>query len=241
MCQETQRNWTSWCCTVKKYDNPLRLFTSIAFQLTTALPDYHAAVIERISKDRSLVEKKIPFQFGSLIVEPIQELEKQGKRVQPKAVFIDGLDECAGKDEQAEIIKIIASSVRERSTPFHWTIFSRAEPRIVLTFNQDSIAFVTHSIELPISCEADGEIEMYLRDGFKNILEQQDFPELSSSWPTDNDIWTLVKAAADLFAHPAAVLCHVAYPADSQFRERLQFVLDSLSDAGKQGSTSPFS
>jgi len=33
----------------------------------------------------------------------------------------------------------------------------------------------------------------------------------------------------------------VAYPADSQFRERLQFVLDSLSDAGKQGSTSPFS
>ena len=241
MRRETQRNWTSWYCTVKKHDNPLRLFTSIAFQLTTALPDYHAAVIERISKDRSLVEKKIPFQFGSLIVEPIQELEKQQKRVQPKAVFIDGLDECAGKDEQAEIIKIIASSVRERSTPFHWTIFSRAEPRIVLTFNQDSIAFVTHSIELPISCEADGEIEMYLRDGFKNILEQQDFLELSSSWPTDNDIWTLVKAAAGLFAHPAAVLRHVAYPADSQFRERLQFVLDSLSDAGKQGSTSPFS
>jgi len=221
--------------TVKKYDNPLRLFTSIAFQLTTALPDYHAAVNERISKDRSLVEKKMPSQFGSLIVEPIQELEKQGKRVQAKAVFIDGLDECAGRDEQAEIIKIIASSVRERSTPFYWVIFSRAEPRIILTFNQDSIASVTHSVELPISREADGEIEMYLRGGFKNILEQQDFPELSSSWPTDNDIWILVKAAAGLFAHPAAVLRHVAYPADSQFRERLQFVLDSLSDAGKQG------
>ena len=177
----------------------------------------------------------MPSQFGSLIVEPIQELEKQGKRVQAKAVFIDGLDECAGRDEQAEIIKIIASSVRERSTPFYWVIFSRAEPRIILTFNQDSIASVTHSVELPISREADGEIEMYLRGGFKNILEQQDFPELSSSWPTDNDIWILVKAAAGLFAHPAAVLRHVAYPADSQFRERLQFVLDSLSDAGKQG------
>jgi len=58
--------------TFKKYDNPLHLFTSIAFQLTTALPDYHAAVSERISKDRSLVGKKISAQFRSLIVEPLQ-------------------------------------------------------------------------------------------------------------------------------------------------------------------------
>ena len=113
--------------------NPLRLFTSIAYQLTTALPDYRAAVDDRISKDKSLVEKKMPSQFGSLIVEPIQELQKQGKRIQAKAIFIDGLDECASKDAQAEIIEIIASSVRERSTPFHLAIFSRAEPRIDLT------------------------------------------------------------------------------------------------------------
>ena len=224
--------------TVNKHTNPSRLFTSIAYQLATALSDYRAALDERISKDKSLVEKKIPFQFGSLIVEPIQELEKQGKRIQPKAIFIDGLDECASKDAQAEIIKIIASSVRERSTPFHWAIFSRAEPRIVSTFKQDNIASVIHSVELPISREADNEIEMYLRGGFKNILEQQDSPQLSSSWPTDNDIWTLVKAAAGLFAHPAAVLRHVAYPPDSQFCERLQSVLATLSDAGKQGSTS---
>jgi len=239
--KETGHLGAAFFFTVKKYNNPSRLFTSIAYQLATALSDYRAALDERISKDKSLVEKKIPFQFGSLIVEPIQELEKQGKRVPPKAIFIDGLDECAGKDAQAEIIKIIASSVRERSTPFHWAIFSRAEPRIVSTFKQDNIASVIHSVELPISREADNEIEMYLRGEFKNILEQQDFPQLSSSWPTDNDIWILVKAAAGLFAHPAAVLRHVAYPADSQFRERLQFVLDSLSDAGKQGSTSPFS
>ena len=58
--------------TFKRYDNPLRLFTSIAFQLTTVLPDYHDAVNERISKDRSLVGKKISAQFRSLIVEPLQ-------------------------------------------------------------------------------------------------------------------------------------------------------------------------
>jgi len=39
-------------------------------------------------------------------------LWKQGKRVQPKAIFIDGPDQCANGDAQAEIIEIIASSVR---------------------------------------------------------------------------------------------------------------------------------
>jgi len=216
------------------------LFTSIAYQLTTALPDYHAAVDERISKDKSLTEKKMPSQFRSLIVESLLELEKQGKRVQPKAVFIDGLDECAGGDAQAEIIKIIASSVMEGSTPFHWAIFSRAEPCIMSTFKQDNIASVIHSVELPISREANGEIELYLRSGFKNILQKQNFTQLLSSWPTDNDIRTLVDAAAGLFAHPAAVLRYVTYPQDSQFRERLQSVLDALSDAGRQPSIYPF-
>ena len=63
----------------------------------------------------------------------------------------------------------------------------------------------------------------------------------ASSWPADNDIKTLVDAADGLFAHPSAVLRHVAYPRDCQFRERLQFVLDALSQPGNHAFTSPFS
>ena len=225
--KETGHLGAAFFFAVNRHSDPSRLFTSIACQLATALPDYHAVVDERISKDKSLVGKKMTFQFRSLIAEPIKELGEQGKRVHPKAIFIDGLDECAGGDAQAEIIEIIASSVRERSTPFHWAIFSRAEPRIVSTFKQDSIASVTRSVELPISREADGEIEMYLRGEFKNILEQRGFLRLLSSWPAENDIRMLVDAADGLFARPAAVLRHVAYPPDSQFRERLQSVLDT--------------
>ena len=198
--------------TVKGHNSSLRLFTTIAYQLSTTLPDYRVVVDERISKDKTLVEKKISSQFESLIVEPLHELQKQGKVIRPKAVFIDGLDECAGEDAQAEIIKMIASSVRNGSTPFRWAIFSRAESRIVSTFKQDIVASVTHSVELPISRDADGEIEMYLRGEFQSILEHRDYAHLSSSWPADSDIQTLVDAADGLFAHPAAVLRHVAYP-----------------------------
>ena len=202
MHRETGHLGAAFFFTVTKHTNPSCLFTTIAYQLATTIPDYRTIIDERISKGKTLIEKKIAFQFRSLIVEAIQEFGKQGKRVQPKAVFIDGLDECAGKDAQAEIIEMQLSSVREKWTPFHWAIFSCAEPRIVSAFMQGNIASVTHSIELPISREVDGEIEMYLRGGFKNILEQQGFPQLLSSWPTDNNIRSLVKAAAGLFAHP---------------------------------------
>ena len=239
--KETGHLGAAFFFTVNKHSNPSHLFTTIAYQLATMLPDYRASIDERISKDKTLVKKKMASQFKSLFVEPIKELGEQGKRVQPKAIFIDGLDECASGGAQAEIIEIIASSVREGSTPFHWAIFSRAEPCIVSAFEQDNIASVTHSIELPISRKADGEIEMYLRGEFKNILEKQNLRQLLFSWPTYNDIRTLVNAADGLFAHPASVLRHVAYPPDSQFRERLQSVLGSLSGAGKQGSTSALS
>jgi len=56
---------------------------------------------------------------------------------------------------------------------------------------------------------------MFLRGEFKDILEHRGFPQLQSLWPTDNNIKKLVDAADGLFAHPAAVLRHVAYPPDS--------------------------
>jgi len=184
--KNTGRLGAAFFFTVNQHNNPWHLFTTIAYELTTMLPDYRVAVDERISKDKNVVDKRLPSQFESLIVDPLQELKRQGKRIQPKAIFIDGLDECLGEAAQAEIIEIIASSVRAKSTPFCWAIFSRAEPRIVSTFNQDSVASVTHPVELPISREADGEIEMYLRGEFRNILERRGCRQLLSIWPSDS-------------------------------------------------------
>ena len=232
--KNTGRLGAAFFFTVNQHNNPWHLFTTIAYELTTMLPDYRVAVDERISKDKNVVDKRLPSQFESFIVEPLQELKKQGKRIQPKAIFIDGLDECLGEATRAEIIEIIASSVRAKSTPFCWAIFSRAEPHIVSTFNQDSVASVTHSVVLPISREADAEIEMYLRGEFRNILERRGCRQLLSIWPPDSDIKILINAANGLFAHPTAVLRHVAYPPDWQFRERLQSVLNGLSRPGKR-------
>lgn len=103
---------------------------------------HNNVVDSSISKDNTLVNQEITSQLKSLIVKPLQELEKQGKRIKQKAVFIGGLDE-------AQMLSR-SFSVWIRSTPFRWAIF-------------------THSVELSISRGAHGEIEMYLRGEFKNI------------------------------------------------------------------------
>jgi len=152
----------------------------------------------------------MPSRFGSLIVKPLQEIGKQEKRVQPKVIFTDGLDKCADGDAHAEIIKINAPSIREGSTPFHWAISSRTEPYIIPISKQNSIAPVTcnRTPYLLSGRQRDRDVP----SGRKNILEEQDFPQFLSSWPTDNNIRTLVKAVAGLFAHPAAALHHVPCP-----------------------------
>jgi len=55
----------------------------------------------------------MPSQFRSQIVEPLQEIVKQGKRVQPKAIFIDGLSDCVGGDAQAVIWSLLFDDKQE--------------------------------------------------------------------------------------------------------------------------------
>ncbi|KXN85617.1 hypothetical protein AN958_11079 [Leucoagaricus sp. SymC.cos] len=112
-----------------------------------------------------------------------------------------------------------------KTTPFRWAIFSRPEPHIKSTFDKGSIARFCRRVLLPVSREADGEIETYLKGGFTNILLRRDLLSLSDLWPTKEDIQILVEASAGLFAYPAAVLRFVDCHSLLEFRETLQAVL----------------
>ncbi|KAF5360712.1 hypothetical protein D9756_004479 [Leucocoprinus leucothites] len=179
-----------------------RFFPTLAHQLLTTLPDYCDIVNHKVSVDRSLVKKTMSSQFRSLIVEPLQELRELGKDMQRRAIFIDGLDECQSTSAQMEIIKIITSSIQAGSTPFCWAVFSREEPHIISTFASFTKTTCCHSVLLPISCKADGEIELYLCGGFENILRRRNLLHLSSSWPTAKQIQMFVDAAVEYQEYP---------------------------------------
>ena len=92
----TSRKWAPRSCILFHCQRAQQFLAVVYYnRLPThdTLPDYRADVEYRTLNNNAIVEKKMPSQSKLLIVEPLQELEKQGKRVQPKAIFIDGLDE----------------------------------------------------------------------------------------------------------------------------------------------------
>jgi hypothetical protein len=207
-------------------------FVTLAYQLSTVLPDYREVLDTTVYNDKTMVTKKMASQFDSLIVQPVQMLEKQGKAVRQKAIFIDGLDECENTRAQEEIIKLIATSVRTQSTPFRWAIFSRAESHIRSTFEHELISPTTRIVELPIrSPDDDHQIEIFLRHEFRNILRRRNLP-LTLSWPSDNSIKALVKATGGLFAYAAAVLRYIDLSKVLRLQDALQDVLNSVSHGG---------
>jgi hypothetical protein len=100
------------------------LFVTLAYQLLTVLSDYQQLLDMTVYNDKTVVTKRMASQFDLLIVRPMQMLERQGKAVGQRTIFIDGLDECEDVGAQEEIIKLIAMSVCTKSTPFCWAIFS---------------------------------------------------------------------------------------------------------------------
>jgi hypothetical protein len=207
-----------------------QFFVTLAYQLSTVLSDYHRILSKAVYNDKTLVTKRMGSQFDSLIVRPLQVLERRGKAVRQRVIFIDGLDEC--EDTREGIIKLIATSVCTKSTPFRWAIFSRAEAHIRFTFEDELISPTTRIVELPIrSPHDDHEVEIYIRHEFRNILRRRNIPP-TLSWPSDNDIKALVKAAAGLFAYAAAVLRYIDLSKAMRLEDVLHDVLNSVSHGG---------
>ncbi|KAJ3560572.1 hypothetical protein NP233_g10750 [Leucocoprinus birnbaumii] len=231
-----------FCVGLREDEN--RFFTTIAYQLSTVFPEYRRLLDERVKRDKTLVKKTLVSQFKLLIVEPLKELQsRDGKGgIGRRTIFIDGLDECQSKEAQSEIIEIIASSIREQTTPFRWAIFSRPEPHIIATFTKPNIFPLCRAVWLPISREADGEIALYLRGGFDDILRRRNISP-SSPWPTEEVIWMLVNASAGLFAYPAAVIRFIDQHPALRIEEPLHEVLGIISERDGHSSgngASPF-
>ncbi|KAF9444413.1 hypothetical protein P691DRAFT_778274 [Macrolepiota fuliginosa MF-IS2] len=183
-----------------------QFFPTIAYQLSTKFPDYRYILDQRIRYDRTILKKSMAIQFETLIAEPFQELEKTGRGIGRRMVIlVDGLDECKRANDQSRIIDIIATAARDSATPFRWAFFSRPEPHIEASFTSNDVARVTCMVLLPVSDNVNPDIELYLRSGFKNILRRRNIP-VTSQWPSDDDIQTLVKASMGLFVYPATVL-----------------------------------
>ncbi|KAJ3563197.1 hypothetical protein NP233_g9095 [Leucocoprinus birnbaumii] len=193
-------------------DSPGPFFPTIAYQLSLLFPDYYEILSTKMQHNRTIVVKSLRAQFRGLILDPLQQLVKMGKGINRRfPIFVDGLDECSDPQAQCEIIELVADAARTNDSPLCWVFFSRPEPHIEATFSQPHISNLVYSSTLPVSRDADTEIELYLRAGFKSILRRWNMPT-DHQWPSERDLKRLVEASDGLFNYGATALRFIGSP-----------------------------
>ncbi|KAF5344833.1 hypothetical protein D9756_011097 [Leucocoprinus leucothites] len=215
------------------WNDPNKFIPTIAYQLATKYPSYREAVCATIVRDPLVLQKSINTQFQELLVEPLRELSSEDRDACDKTVVvIDGLDECDGLKAQDAIVQVIITSAAEGTSPFLWAFFTRPEPNIVASFSSSEAKDMCWYLTLPVSRDADKDIEAYLRDGFQTIRVMYSIPE-DVYWPKEEEILRLVEQSAGLFIYGASAMRFITLgPGLSDPPERLK----SLLQIGNNGS-----
>ncbi|KAF5359852.1 hypothetical protein D9756_002926 [Leucocoprinus leucothites] len=164
---------------------------------------------QKIHRNPTIVTKSLRFQFDKLLIAPVRALKQQGKGLPDMAIFVDGLDECNGQSAQREIVLLVAKSIRDEDTPFRWIFFSRLEPGLVSTFDRPEIKSLTAHFELTVTRELDPQIHHFLASRLREIREKHG---LGESWPTGEDLRTLVDISAGLFACAHVIALYIEDP-----------------------------
>ncbi|TFK23408.1 hypothetical protein FA15DRAFT_563096, partial [Coprinopsis marcescibilis] len=186
-----------------------RLVASIALQLCESIPEIRPYVEDVMRSTPTILTKSLPLQLRRLVIEPL-------KRVPPlaedRAVIIDGLDECLGPDnvdqeqEQALVLGLI-DTLQSSNLPLIILLCSRPESWIKEGFlDRGGLWQRTNPIDLYDTSDKDNDVEVYLRPEFERIRR---ISECGDSWPSDEDITTLVQRASGQFIYAATVVRYV--------------------------------
>jgi hypothetical protein len=202
-----------------------RFFTTIAYQLSTQIDQYSTILEAKVRRDATLPTKSLEVQLQELIITPFLELEKPNTPVQPRAIIIDGLDECNTDSAQSEIVELVAGLIATQGgeIPLLWLFFSRPERHIDQVFSDASAAPLCRQVELLVSRDIDDEIRLYLRGHLH--LRRGKSSSNAPIWPSKEDLDTLVEMVAGLFIYASTIVKYIMDPDALSPERQLQDVL----------------
>ncbi|KAJ3556573.1 hypothetical protein NP233_g11946 [Leucocoprinus birnbaumii] len=184
-------------------NNPNRIFTSIAYQLTLQCPPFGEILDRMIINNPTILTAALPRQFQELIVVPLRRMVPQSAGMDGWVIILDGFDEIDGIEAQRDIINIIVTSIQDCATPFRWFILSRPEAHIQRTMRVGHITPLLYTLDLPLSSEDDHEILTFLTKELQKIREHHG---LSASWCTEVELAILVKLAGGLWIYVNTII-----------------------------------
>ncbi|KIM44060.1 hypothetical protein M413DRAFT_443122 [Hebeloma cylindrosporum] len=163
------------------------LFSTIAFELSLAIPDVGKIIHEVVANDPSIPTKEPEIQLQKLILEPLQQVSEQPEH--PIVIIIDGLDECDGEDVQSHILRLVGGIFQRPSCErICFIVTSRPEPWIHDEFTIEPLSSVTRQLFLGQTSEANEDIRTFFRSGFTEIHDSPKhrltMSNIAKPWPS---------------------------------------------------------
>ncbi|KAJ3575854.1 hypothetical protein NP233_g828 [Leucocoprinus birnbaumii] len=189
--------------------DPSRIIPSIVYQLAVKFSAFGELLDHIIQGEPSLITSSFPDQFQRLLVGPLHQIGLKGVPMEGWIV-LDGLDEIDGIEPQKEIIRLIATSVQDKTTPFLW--------------------FITSPIP-----EGDPDILLYLTTELEKICKAH---HLSRPWPLEVHIEALAEFTEGLWVCAAALVQFIGDRNSLGPEAQLSLVL-SLPKSDLQGQNHP--
>ncbi|KAF5329320.1 hypothetical protein D9619_008914 [Psilocybe cf. subviscida] len=182
------------------------LLVATIFYTPTSRATSTLAVIDR---DPLIFMKTLLDQFEALIVNPLQPLFNSGLRTK-RLIIIDGLDECLDRGMQRNVLLMLAASVRQFSSPFIFLLASRPEHDIQATFGSPDFLPVHTRLFLDDTYLPDRDIELFLRDQFKECRTTHPFRQMiPPNWPSDDIMEKLRRKSSGQFIYASVVAKYV--------------------------------
>ncbi|KAJ3560290.1 hypothetical protein NP233_g10932 [Leucocoprinus birnbaumii] len=188
-------------------NDPRGVITTLAYQLAARYPPYHNYVRAMITADPKVLEKSIDGQFTEFIVKPFAVRQLLDGTHQA-LIFIDGLDECKGQQEQLLLLSLISS--------------------FITNFPNEEVP-----VDSPEACQ---DVERFVRAEFAKIREfssviMSHFPD----WPCERLLLKLLASAQGLFAYADTATPFIA---ERDHISRFRLVLDLIDQPSSFTSSS---
>ncbi|KXN91191.1 hypothetical protein AN958_02611 [Leucoagaricus sp. SymC.cos] len=189
-------------------NNPSKVIATIAYRIAVQHSPYQEYLRSALAADPKLIETSIKTQFSTFFVLPFVKM-KLYSGPSPLIIFIDGLDECEGKEEQLHFLTLISSFTESYpEAPLLWVIASRPEEHITSYLACQKLKSCYDKEEVSVdSTEACEDMERYLRLEFEKIRASNPvIRTLFPHWPPENDFLKLLTAAVGHFAYGTTVI-----------------------------------
>ncbi|KAJ2932462.1 hypothetical protein H1R20_g4626, partial [Candolleomyces eurysporus] len=204
---------------------------TIAYQLGSNHPTLREAISEAVTKDPLIFKKSLKTQMHRLIVRPFEDLSRTISKAElaalPYAILIDGLDECTDEQRQAELLATIDECLLQNDA-LPARIFVASRPEWAIRSALEDTGYLhqkAYHIQLSDQYDASSDIRRTLWRRLRELGRQSGDPRAQSpSWPSEEDIETLVVNASGQFIYAAMVIKFLSERRSSPV-DRLRVVL----------------